>query len=86
MVASAFEIEASAGMKTSHGTPAERAANATACAWLPAEATTTPGQAPSPSAASFADAPRILNDPVRWRFSALRTTREPVSSLRTRQL
>ena len=57
-----------------------RRVNATACAWLPAEATTTPGHAPSPSAASFADAPRILNDPVRWRFSALRTTREPVSS------
>ncbi len=37
--------------------------------------------APSPRAASLAEAPRILNEPVRCRFSALRTTCEPVSSL-----
>ncbi len=45
-----------------------------------------PGQAPSPRAASLAEAPRILNEPVRCRFSALRTTRDPVSSVSTRQL
>src|ERR1035441_4689578 len=73
-------------MYTSHRTPAERAARAAAGAWLPAEATTMPGAAPLPRAASFADAPRILNEPVGWRFSAFRTMREPVSSLRTREL
>ena len=41
-VASALAIGASAGTKTSHGTPSAAAAAATPCAWLPAEAATTP--------------------------------------------
>ncbi len=79
-----MEIDASAGMNTSHVTPAVRAARAAAWAWLPAEATTMPGAAPAPREASLADAPRILNDPVFCRFSAFKTTCDPVSSVSTR--
>ena len=69
--ASTLAIGASAGMKTSHGTPRARAAAASACAWLPALPATTPRAQPSsPSAASLAAAPRTLNEPVRCRFSA----------------
>ncbi len=54
-------------------TPASRAAQATACAWLPALAATTPAARwASPSVDSLLTAPRILNEPVRWRFSAFR--------------
>ena len=76
--ASALAIGASAGTKTSHGTPIARAAAASACAWLPAEAATTPlAQPSSPSAASLAAVPRTLKEPVLWRFSALSTTVPP---------
>ena len=75
---SIFEIGASVGMNTSQGTPRERAACAHAQAWLPALPAVTPRRQPSPSAASLFSAPRILNDPVRWRFSAFRTTSVPV--------
>ena len=79
--ASVFAIGASAGTKTSHGTPIVRAAAATACAWLPAEAATTPALQPSaPSAASFAAVPRTLNEPVLWRFSAFSATTPPARS------
>ena len=37
-------------------------------------------QPSSPSAASLADAPRTLNEPVRWRFSALSATVPPARS------
>ena len=72
--ASALAIGASAGTNTSHGTPRAAAAAASPWAWLPAEAATTPcAQPASPSAASLAAAPRTLNEPVRWRFSAFST-------------
>src|SRR4051794_18912988 len=61
--------------------PYSRAAAATAWAWLPAEAHTTPRARPSgPSAASFAAAPRTLKEPLRWRFSAFRATTPPARS------
>jgi hypothetical protein len=77
---SALAIGASAGMNTSHGTPRARAANASACAWLPAEPHTTPFAHALPRASSLARTPRSLNDPVRCRDSALRTTSAPVIS------
>ena len=69
------------GTKTSQRTPRAAAATASDWAWLPADAATTPRAQPSsPSAASLADAPRTLNEPVRWRFSALSSTTPPARS------
>src|SRR3954470_16753609 len=68
-------------MKTSQGTPRTRAACDSAQAWLPALPAVTPRAQPSPSAASLFSAPRTLNEPVRWRFSALSATAAPVRSL-----
>ena len=79
--ASVLAIGASAGTKTSQRTPSVRAAAASACAWLPAEAPTTPAAQPSsPRAVSFAPAPRTLKEPVRWRFSAFSATTPPARS------
>src|SRR5207245_2697714 len=63
-----------------------RAAYATAWAWLPALPQTTPVAQPSPSEAILASAPRSLNDPVRCRFSAFRTTVDPSRSDSVREL
>src|SRR5919109_622264 len=66
-------------MKTVAATPASRAASATACPWFPALAVTTPAaRSASERVASLLTAPRILNDPVRCRFSALRKRRRPL--------
>ena len=78
---STLEIGASRGMWTSQGTPRTRAANASACAWLPALPATTPSAACGPSAASLLSAPRILNEPVRCSASALTRTSPPARSL-----
>src|SRR5579864_2049081 len=63
-------------MKMRACAPISRAAHATACPWLPALAATT-------SLASRVEmrlyAPRILNEPVRWRFSVLSRTSRPTS-------
>src|SRR6476469_959091 len=67
-------------MKTVAAIPSSRAANATAWPWLPALAAITPAaRSASSSVDSLLTAPRILNDPVRWRFSAFSQTRPPVS-------
>src|SRR5438105_5257835 len=69
---------ASAGTKIAAWIPASRAAQATACPWLPALAATTPARcSASPSVEILLKAPRILNEPVRCRFSALSTTSRP---------
>src|SRR3954451_8633575 len=61
--------------------PRALAAAASACAWLPALAATTPfAQPSSPSAASLLATPRTLKEPVRCRFSALSTTVPPARS------
>jgi hypothetical protein len=58
------------------GTPRLPAAAATACAWLPALAATTPFWSDSRGSLRMAlTAPRILNEPVSWRFSVFRKTR-----------
>src|SRR5215203_1649916 len=58
--------------------PACLAAQATAWPWLPALAATTPGaRSSSESVAIRLVAPRTLNAPVRWRFSALSKTARP---------
>jgi hypothetical protein len=69
------------GMKTSQRTPSSRAACASAWAWLPALAATTPFAQPSPRRCTFAAAPRTLNEPVRWRFSAFSATGTPRRSV-----
>ncbi len=61
-------------------TPASRAAHATAWPWLPALAATTPARfSSSESVLILLTAPRTLNEPVRWRFSALSETWRPIS-------
>src|SRR5919201_3926081 len=60
------------------GIPASRAAHATAWPWLPALAATTPAaRSASESVCSLLTAPRTLNAPVRWRFSAFSQTSRP---------
>src|SRR5439155_1496480 len=67
-------------MKIVAGTPASRAAQATDWPWLPAVAATTPAaRSESVSEAILLTAPRILNDPVRCRFSAFSRTLRPVA-------
>jgi hypothetical protein len=69
------------GMKIVALIPSSRAASATPCAWLPAEAATTPwARSSSVSESSFVYAPRTLYAPVRCRFSHLRNTSWPSSS------
>src|SRR5687768_7097208 len=66
-------------MKTVAFTPDSRAASATAWPWLPELAVTTPAaRSASSSDWILLNAPRILNDPVRWRFSAFRKTGRPL--------
>src|SRR5919202_138726 len=66
-------------MKTVAWTPASRAAHATAWPWLPALAATTPAaRSESDNVAILLTAPRILNEPVRCRFSAFSHTSRPV--------
>jgi hypothetical protein len=65
-------------MKTVALAPSSRAAQATAWPWLPALAATTPARfSGSESVAILFTAPRILNEPVRWRFSAFSDTSRP---------
>src|ERR671932_2915056 len=62
-------------MNTVARAPASRAAQATAWPWFPALAVTTPAvRSASESEPTLFTAPRILKEPVRCRFSALRTT------------
>src|SRR3954454_11690185 len=68
-------------MKMVARTPISRAARATPCAWLPAEAATTPRARSSSVRCDIrVYAPRTLKEPVRWRFSHLRSTWLPVSA------
>ena len=73
-------------MKIRACAPSSRAAQATAWPWLPALAATTPASRCSGSRLeSLTYAPRILNEPVRCRFSAFeahRPAREPRERLR----
>src|SRR5215204_2443828 len=68
-------------MKMVAAMPCCCAASATPCAWLPAEAATTPrARSSSESRAIRTAEPRTLNEPVRWRFSHLRCTGTPASA------
>src|SRR3954452_16031039 len=61
--------------------PSRSAASATPCAWLPALAATTPAaRSAGVSREIRTYAPRILNDPARWRFSHLSATGPPTRS------
>jgi len=78
-VASTFETGACSGMTMVEPTPMRVAARATPCAWLPADAVTTPAAcSSSESVAMRLVAPRILNEPVRWKVSSFRWTSAPV--------
>ena len=67
-------------MKTVAAIPASRAAHATAWPWLPALAATTPAlRSSGVSEWIVLTAPRILNAPVRCRFSAFSWTVRPAS-------
>ena len=73
-------------MNTSQATPRTRAACATARAWLPALAVTSPAAARSPSAATLASAPRSLNEPGPLQALGLQQrSREPASVLSSSQ-
>src|SRR5215218_4617189 len=71
-------------MKIVARAPTSRAAHATAWPWFPALAATTFCRSSGKSVAILFTAPRILKEPVRWRFSALshteRPTRRPIAS------
>src|SRR4051794_36679850 len=68
-------------MKTVAVRPSSWAASATPCAWLPALAATTPRAFSSGDSRLIrVYAPRILNEPARWRFSHLRCTGPPTRS------
>jgi hypothetical protein len=69
------------GMKTSQRTPSARAACASAWAWLPALAATTPPAQPSPRRRILTAVPRTLNEPVRCRLSALSSIGAPSRSV-----
>src|SRR5688500_12518457 len=65
-------------MTTVQCTPSDVAANATACAWLPADAATRPACFwASVRWSTLLSAPRGLNEPVRWKFSSFRYVRVP---------
>src|SRR5581483_3024891 len=75
-VASIFCSDAPCHMTTSASAPLSLAANATACAWLPALIAITPLALSSCVRwLSLFSAPRALNDPVRWKSSHLRRAR-----------
>src|SRR5690606_6964102 len=72
-------------MKIVDSIPSSRAASATPCAWLPAEAATTPrARSSGVSLDMRLKAPRILYEPVRCSDSSLRYTGEPRCSASTR--
>src|SRR5207237_3004710 len=63
------------------------AASATACAWFPDEKAATPrDRSASASDEILLYAPRNLNAPPRWRFSALRYTRAPARESSVREV
>ena len=71
-VRATFTGAAFSGITIVAGTPCSAAAAATPCAWFPLESATTPRSiAANGVDASALNAPRNLNEPVRWRLSGL---------------
>src|SRR3954451_8592376 len=74
-------------MRIVAGAPCSAAARASACAWLPEDAATTPrSRSALGSEATALYAPRNLKAPTRCRFSGLRPTVAPVRSSRVREV
>ena len=72
-MASSLMAGAVSGATTVQGTPSCRARQATPCAMFPADAVSTPRRSSSGFRRARAlAAPRILNEPIGWRFSSLR--------------
>src|SRR3954471_7647855 len=68
-------------MRITAGMPCIAADSASACAWFPDDAVTTPrARSRSGSDATVLYAPRNLNAPARWRFSGFSRTCAPVRS------
>ena len=85
--AAIFIGDAVCHMTTSASIPSTAAAYASAWAWLPAEIEMTPRAfSSSLSVASLLRTPRGLNEPVRWRSSALKWTVAPTRSESVREL
>ena len=81
-MASVFALGAVFGVNTTSAMPSVSAAKAMARPWLPAEAVTTRGRDAgsgwaSISASSALNAPRILNEWVRFSDSSFSSTRRP---------
>ena len=69
---STFTAGAVVGITTTAGMPSSFAASAIAMPWLPDEKVMTPrARTSSGNCSSMLAAPRILNAPLRWRFSHL---------------
>jgi hypothetical protein len=74
-----LDAGASSGIRIVAGTPCSAAESASAWAWLPDEAVTTPrARSSGVIDATALYAPRNLNAPIRWRFSGFRRTVAPV--------
>src|SRR5262245_47970055 len=84
-IASRLARGAESGTTTVQGTPTRRAFQATPCAMLPALAVQTPrARAFSSARARALPEPRILNEPIGWRFSSFRKICDgPSTSSRT---
>ena len=82
--AARFTAGAVRGMTTWASRPVDLAANAKAWAWLP-ELCVTRGAFGGACSAAFV-APRILNDPVRWKTSHLNFRERPANSSRPLQV
>jgi hypothetical protein len=77
----------SAGIRFTAVVPASLAASATAWAWFPDEYATTPAASCSGDSRLIAlKAPRNLNAPIRWKFSAFRKTSAPTRSFSVRDV
>src|SRR5512139_1074823 len=72
-----LDTGAQTGITRVAGMPASQAARATPRAWFPALAATTPGVSDGSRESTLLAAPRILKEPVFWRFSSLERTRPP---------
>ncbi len=71
-IAASFATGAVSGAMTVQGMPRLRAHQATPCAMLPADAVRTPRASCCGGRAAIAlAAPRILKEPMGWRFSSL---------------
>lgn len=86
-VASTFEWGASVGITSVAAIPKWRAARATACAWFPEEYATTPRTRSASGIWKMKfEAPRILKDPPRCKFSHFKNASTPAAASKLRNV